>query len=350
MSVHADKLEYKPESIEDTPIIVNTDFKKIIVDKYGNNNEYTSIQKAIDDAESGSTIYVNKGEYNEIVHISKPIHLIGMNKENTILRSTSHKNGYAVKISTPNVTIQNFSICNTGPGLYTTGIKIVSSFTIIDSCDIFDTPVGIAVWSSYTTIINSTFHGCDDEGIVFLGSSTNDCNSNRVTNCTFYQNCDGIELQHSSNNIINFCDFFDNTHAGIDFIGEGNNNNTIFHCNIINNNAFGIYLSHSYGNRIEQCTILDNTLMATNSKENIFTRCNLDTVYLTDDSLVTFKDCKNLVKANIKVTSSLYEIIEDNSENIIHNQDTTLRSRLMEKIITFLSAFRYRLKSFFSPF
>jgi parallel beta-helix repeat protein len=350
ISIHAEKLEYKPDHIEESPIIVHSDFERIIVDKNGVNSEYKSIQKAIDDAKSGTTIYVTKGVYTEIVHIYKSIHLIGENKKNTILKPKSQKNGYALKISAPEVTIRELSVCNTGPGLYATGVKIVSPLTRIENCEIYDTPVGIAVWSLKNTIMNSTFHGCDDEGIVFLGTCTTDCTNNRVTNCIFYHNCDGIELQHSSNNSITFCEFYDNTHAGIDLIGEGNNNNIISNCNIFNNNAFGIYLSHSYGNRIEHCTIFDNTLMTTNAQGNIFIECNLDTIYLTDDSMVTFKNCKNLIESNIKATHSLYEIIEDNSDSIMYNQESTFKSRIMEKIITIVSTIRYRLKSFITTF
>ncbi|EMR75194.1 Right handed beta helix region [Thermoplasmatales archaeon SCGC AB-540-F20] len=126
---------------------------------------------------------------------------------------SQRKTVIAVKITVAGVKLSGFSISNDGPGLYTTGVKIIASQTAIEDCTVFDTPVGIAVWSSKNTISNCIFYGCEDEGIAFLGSATSNCNDNLVTNCVFYDNCDGIELQYSSNNVISYCEFYDNTHA-----------------------------------------------------------------------------------------------------------------------------------------
>jgi parallel beta-helix repeat protein len=48
-------------------------------------NNYSSIQSAIDDAQTNDTVYVFNGTYYEAVLVDKPLHLIGENKTTTIL-------------------------------------------------------------------------------------------------------------------------------------------------------------------------------------------------------------------------------------------------------------------------
>lgn len=234
------------------------DFSLIVVDKNGN-GEYTSIQEAINNANPGSTIYVKNGEYPEIIQIKKTIQLLGEDKYNTLINPISEENKYAIYIGAPNIKIKNIGITNGAPGLYSQGIKISSKNIEINNCKIFNTPVGIAIWTNENKIHNSIFYGCKDEGIALLGSSNNPCNNNIISDCIFYDNCDGIELQYSLYNKILNCKFYNNTHIGIDAIASDNNENVISNCEIINNRVNGIYLSSSNNNKIIDCNIEDNT-------------------------------------------------------------------------------------------
>ncbi|MCK4333049.1 MAG: hypothetical protein KAV40_05660, partial [Thermoplasmatales archaeon] len=67
INIHAEtELEHKPEGIEESSIIKNEDhdsYDKIIVDKNSDDADYKSIQKAVDGASTGSTIYVKEGTY-----------------------------------------------------------------------------------------------------------------------------------------------------------------------------------------------------------------------------------------------------------------------------------------------
>ena len=65
----------------------------IYVDDSGGKN-YTSIQPAIDAANSGDTIYVYSGTYNENIGITEGLTLIGQNKDTTII--DGGKNSYVV--------------------------------------------------------------------------------------------------------------------------------------------------------------------------------------------------------------------------------------------------------------
>lgn len=163
----------------------------------------------------------------------------------------SEKNSYAIKVDTAGDVINDLDVRNSGPGLYATGIKIVASHVTIENCNVFDTPVGIAVWSSNNMISNCTFWNCEDEAILLLGGN------NRIENCVFYNCCDGVELQHSSNNTFINCRFLNNYHAGIDGIHHDNNNNSFFSC-VFTNNIYGVYFQHSKNNEFVNCTFMNN--------------------------------------------------------------------------------------------
>ena len=231
--------------------------KNVIVEINGK-CDYTSIQEAIDNACEGETILIKSGFYNETINIKKRITLLGEDKNKTIINPISARNKYAIRLGSPNIIIKNLSISNGGPGLYTTGIKITASNVKIEDCNIYDTPVGIAIFTSGNIIKNCRFWGCKDEGIALIGSNYSECIENEITNCIFHNNCDGIELQYSSDNIISNCEFFDNTHTGIDAISSSNDRNKIINCNIYNNSVNGIYLHSSSGNQITDCMFSNN--------------------------------------------------------------------------------------------
>lgn len=342
ITVHAERLEHE----ETNTILENNDSsKEIIVDKY-DDKYYSSIQDAIDSATIDSTIYVRNGYYNEILNIKKKIKLVGEDKEKTIINPTSTKNSYAIRITAENVILKGFGIKNSGPGNYASGIKISADKTTITDCNIFDTPVGIAVWSSNNKISNCKFWGCSDEGIAFLGSSSNQCNNNIVTDCEFYDNCDGIELQYSSNNVISNCKFYDNTHAGIDAIGSSNNNNVISGCDLSNNKAFGIFFSRSTDNTISKCTFSENKIMAIASKNIKVENCKLDGIYLKDKSSMTIEDCGDVLESKIKTVDSDYvlssvEEIKTRFDSLQERKDT-IKNSIFLRIMTILSFIRSR--------
>lgn len=245
-------------NVKGQPLLTkNQENKTIIVDINGN-EDFISIKEAIDSASQGDTILLKKGKYPEIIDITKKVNLIGEEKENTIINPTSKENKCAIKIRADGVTIENLTITNQGPGIYTSGIQVFYSDTKIQNCNFHNNPIGIAIWSSGNIIDTCKFWNCDDEGIVLIGTSSSPCENNIIKNCIFYDNCDGIELQYSSNNIISGCHFYNNSHTGIDAIASSNNGNVISNCRISNNRVHGVYLSSSSHNKIYNCRISDN--------------------------------------------------------------------------------------------
>lgn len=302
---------------------------EIIVDKNSGNSKYKTIQKAIDDAKPDTIIYVKAGTYNETININKTITLKGEDKT-SIITQQSKINSYTIKIKAPNVKISGFRIQNKAPGLYTMGIKIIGPRTIVENCEIFDTPVGIAIWSSGNTIKNCQFKRCKDEGIALLGTTTSKCNKNQIINCQFYENCDGIELQYSQNNTISNCVFYNNTHAGIDAIASSNNNNIISYCTIKNNEAFGIYITRSSGNKIKQCSITQNPIIITSSTNTTITNSELEKIYLVDTTSMKIENCENIKEEHIKTINSEYKITYNKGQ--IKNNLETKRSLAYDKI------------------
>jgi len=239
-------------------LVTETQASNVLINENNNREVYQSIQEKINNAPEGSTIHIKAGIYTEILNIKKKITLLGESKENTIINPISEKNKYGIRLGAPDIIIKNLSIKNGGPGLYTTGIKITSTGVKIEDCNIYDTPVGISIFTSNNIIKNCEFWGCKDEGIVLIGSPYSDCKNNEIRNCIFHDNCDGIELQYSSENTIIDCEFFDNTHTGIDAIALSNDKNIIVNCKIYDNNVHGIYLHSSSDNQIIDCIISNN--------------------------------------------------------------------------------------------
>jgi parallel beta-helix repeat protein len=241
------------------------------VDKNGE-CKFTTIQEAINNAPEGATIYVKNGVYSEVINIKKKITLIGEDKDKTIIDPISGYNGYAIRLGAPEITIEKISVTNGAPGLYTMGIQVAASNIEIRDCNVYDVPVGIAIWTSNNVVEDCSFWGCNDEGIALIGTPYSDCNGNRIINCVFQDNCDGIELQYSSKNIIRNCEFYENTHTGIDAISSSNDENIISNCKIYNNSVHGIYLSRSSDNQILDCQVSNNVdgniIMCKNSFNN----------------------------------------------------------------------------------
>jgi len=276
----------------------------LIVDINGN-GDFFSIQAAINIAPEKTTIYVKSGTYHEILDIKKEIFLIGQDEENTFINPISEKNKYAVRLGAPGIKIKKLTIINGAPGLYTTGIKIVNNNIKIENCNMYSTPIGIAIWSSENIIKNCIFSNCNDEGIVLIGSKYSKCTNNEIINCSFYQNCDGIELQYSSYNLIKNCTFNNNTHSGIDAIGSSNDYNYISNCIIKDNQVHGIYLSKSSNNIIKNCTIYNNkdgNIIITDDSLNNQINIIPTSEYQEDKENQMIKQSKLILKDNLYIT------------------------------------------------
>jgi parallel beta-helix repeat protein len=284
--------------------------------------ENTSFQEMINQAEPGATILLPSCTYTKVLIINKPIHIIGDETTPTILNPTSSTNGYAIQVTAEGVTLSNLEIMNQAAGLYTTGVKISASNTTIENCSFHDTPIGIAIWSAHNTISHCVFQGCDDEGIVLLGTSTLECTDNTITSCLFSENCDGIEFQYATYNQISSCSFIRNTHAGIDAIESDNNNNIISECIFTDNGAFGLYLARSAQNLITQCSFSDDTVTLVHAMQNTLYKSQIKNIHLLDDSSLLINQCLDATTENIISEQSTFEIRTNHLEQSLLEEKT----------------------------
>jgi parallel beta-helix repeat protein len=282
----------------------------------------SSLQETITQAAPGAILHLPAGTYTEVLTINKPLQIIGDDVTRTIVSPTSPTNGYAIQIIAEGVILSNLEIMNQGEGLYTTGVKISVSNTTIKDCSFHDTPIGIAIWSARNTISNCVFQGCDDEGIVLLGTSTLACTDNDIISCLFSENCDGIELQYAANNQIDSCSFIRNTHAGIDAIESGNDYNIISGCTFTDNEAFGLYLARSSQNLITRCSFSDDALTLVQSAQNTVEKSQIKNIHLQDDSSLILDQCINATTENIVSEQSSFEIRTKHSDQPLLEEKT----------------------------
>ena len=305
----------------------------------------TTIQDAINSAQPHSTIQLPAGIYTEILTLNKPLHLKGEGITQTYLAPTSPNNGYAIRIVAEGVTLSGLDITNQGPGIYTTCVKISASYTIIQNCTFRNTPIGIAIWNSTNTISGCDFRGCDDEGIVLLGTAKTPCSNNTITSCTFHGNCDGIELQYATDNQINSCTFTQNTHAGIDAIESNNNNNIISNCEFTANQGFGLYLAGSSYNTITGCSFVDDSIALQHASENIISNSEVSTIRLMDHSSLLLEQCKGIDESAIISQQSSYTI--DNTVSTRESPLTTNKESPRHPLLTILLDRLTEIRSFY---
>jgi parallel beta-helix repeat protein len=187
----------------------------LYVNMTGSDGAYTSIQDAIDMANSGDTIFVYSGIYNETaeptkgIFIDKTVTLLGEDKEMTIIN---------VDTKTYGVHLKNVEYVN------------ISGFTVIGA-------------SSYNVLLSSSNHTYIDDNIFKNSGAT------------------AVGIFSSSFNIIENNDLFDNLH-GILISGDSGNN--IVRDNMIESttNAHRAITieSSAHENIIEENTIVDYTI------------------------------------------------------------------------------------------
>lgn len=305
------------------------DTQPIIVDSHQN------LQSIINAAPNDATIILSPGIYNSSFSIKKPITLQGANKNTTFINLSTKPNNAGIALSATNITLSNITITNSAPGLYTTAIRINSPHCTIHNCNILNTPIGIAVWSSHTEISHTTFENCSDEGILLISTSISESHYNHIHNCSFYYNCDAIELQHSSHNTIIDCIMKYNTHSAIDAICDNNNHNIISNCTISDNEVHGIYFSSSQFNMITKCSFSnnkeDNILFTHNSNQNTIIYKNTSSTPLKEITHTSFSSAANSTKQ---------------SENKSTNESTSVEaSTVFQKLENFLVLLKEKIQN-----
>jgi len=208
----------------------------------------------------GDFIYVYKGEYNEILNISKSVNLIGSINGNTTL---------IFKPNSQNDIGQGSEISNIN--IYGGKVKI-SGFNIIGYNSINDIyGKGIKISSSHVSIINNSVSGF--EYGIFVDRYANE---NNISYNNLDDNQIGINLLRSQLNMISFNNLSSNERYGM-FISSSSNNNYIYH-NIFYSNSIGIRIKGSIENDI------DANLLNNNYDKGIYVCCGSRDNYFYNNS------------------------------------------------------------------
>jgi len=169
---------------------------------------YLTIQAAINAANSGDTIQVASGVYNEYIIVNKSVLLIGENPSNTIIDG-SGKERDVIHVTANNVKIEGFTIQN-GEGFDPASLSIGGSrgHTISNNI-IRQSHYGLRIRDSNDTyIVNNVIANNTVTGI-FLSSS----NRNNVMGNLIEENSIGVRIADiaSKNNMFYHNNFIDNT-------------------------------------------------------------------------------------------------------------------------------------------
>jgi len=285
---------------------------------------YTRIQDAIDNASDGDAIFVYNGTYYENIIIDKTINLTGETKEETVMDRLYNDN--IVHISSEKVSLQNFTIRNSGGFTKNAGIIIESENNMIKNCIFYRTKTGLMLNNTKNNRIdNCTFH-TNGEGILFESS-----NYNSVISCCFGHNAIGLHFERSEGNSISFCYAHTN---GIAFLLNGSSKTNIFHCNISDNsanlggifivgcselnltnsiirhNGAGVHIFSSEKIQIANCEFIFNThfavVMRTASDKVEITQCEIKNNLRYGVYIEKGNDCK-ITKNNIE-KNTLYGV------------------------------------------
>jgi len=264
------------------------------------NASYTSIQNAITTAQSGDTIFVHHGFYNEAVEVYKTVKLIGIN--HPVLSYSGPDD--IVSITADNCLFDGFILQN-GTNTSFSGLNIESDYNVIRN-NTFRNITGNGLYLFYAknnTLSDNRFFS---NGISIIGSQ-NDWTTHTIINNTvnalpiyFFQNQQNLSIRNlSAGQIIcancSFCIIANNSisesgegitlgysdHSQINQNTLSNNriglriqyssNNTIS-TNTFSENRYGIYITHSFDNELVKNSILNNSAygcwICCNSKRN----------------------------------------------------------------------------------
>ena len=314
--------------------------------------QFDSIQEAIDDEDTldGHTIFVESGIYEEHVRITKSVHLIGRNRENTIIDAGGY--GTIITVEKDNVSIRNFKLINGGRDFYDAGVLIRNSDNItLENLYIGTVHQGVFLERSSGAIIHNV-ECMDNRGIYIYGEKKNHylhdienvtvnekplCYLKNQDNALIPDNCAGVILVNCRNTQVRGVDI-GGISVGVEIAYSTNITVT---GSIFSNNDFGIDILNSNGCIIEGCSISNNMytgLSVENCNNIAIARGNIISsnkdygIYIYRSTGCTVTD--NQVKDNEK--SGLYILESTNlhiKQNALINNGLIIKGKNLEHFL-----------------
>ncbi len=210
-------------------ILLNIGFASAATLNVGQGQTYTTIQSAVDAANTGDVISVNEGTYSENLVIKENgISIIGKNKEKTII--DGKKTGSVVKIDgANNVKISGFTIQNSGgSGQSDGGVSLHSANNnMIVNLILMDNVMGITIYSGSNSNVASgnDLKSNGKYGVFIFSSNDNKIYNNNIQNNEFGFYGDGARTNsfYSNNFIDNKNQAYDN--SGMNSWDDGKSGN-----------------------------------------------------------------------------------------------------------------------------
>ena len=291
------------------------------------NENYETIQQAINAASVGDVIYVGNGLYTEHVVVNKTLSLIGENRFNTVIDGGD--SGNVLLITADNVTVTGFTLQNSGSVLTVGGVYIDHSVhnKIIGNV-MKNNKYGIYIsYSSGNSIMNNTVIN-NSYGIGIVSSA-----DNIVSNNNFRFNNRGIWLSISGNNIFSGNNISSNHFEGVLLSASTNN---VFSNNRVINNTNGFYAISSTYNDIfdNDVSMNEQAFFLSVSRSNTFSRNNIS---FNNYGIVLGASVDNLFSSNRMIDNgNSFRIVNSLNNIIFHNNfintivDTTQKPYIIE--------------------
>ena len=203
--------------------------------------DYRTISGAMQAAKDGAKILVKEGVYLEGLVINKPVEIIGDGETSEII--LEYSDAECILMQTDYAKVKGLSICGQaglkGEKYY--AVDIPQGCLVLEDCDITsDSLACIAI------------HGLTAKP--------------RISRCKIHDGkSSGIYVCEKGQGIVEECDIFANTRAGVQIKEEANP--TIRRCKIHDNKASGISVWQKGQGMVEECDIFANTNSGVQIKE-----------------------------------------------------------------------------------
>lgn len=202
--------------------------------------DYQDIQKAVDDASPGDTIFVYDGVYEGEILVNKTLDLEGESKEGAVIGPDG---AYGFKIEGDNCSLKNFTVRDVEVGIWIQGDD-----NDISRCDIVDDQRGVFFDDVDSGVLEDTYIRGGTEGIFTKGSD--DISIKDVT--AKNQSERSLRLLDCSSSVIRRCD---TEGSGYHPLYVSRSRNITLDDSKFNSTGRGVYLYHS-----ENISSIDNHL------------------------------------------------------------------------------------------
>jgi parallel beta-helix repeat protein len=245
----------------------------LVVSAMGRGN-YRTVSEAMKAAKEGAKILVKEGVYREGLVINKPVEIIGDGETSEII--LEYSDGHCISMQTDYAKVKGLTICCRAglKGKEYYAVDIPQGCLILEDCDITSDSPSSCI------------------GIRGLTAKP------RINRCKIHDSkLFGIHVSQKGQGIVEDCDIFANTYAGVGITDEANP--IIRRCKIHDNKQSGIRVDRKGQGIVEDCDIFANTNWGIRISEQgnpMIQKCRINyngfkAIFSYDDGRGTVENC-----------------------------------------------------------